>query len=157
MMLMLLIDYIVQYNITTYFSDDMDRRQHDYFRRRDEGWPAIGGGRKLLTATQFMQDFYASADLVQKAIRMSLSPFALIENVINVTAVMTFAWWDQRHTHRYEEPRLDHLRSKYDKISEDKKVLLSMSRRAFGIAVCSLYHQTGCLRVERTLGSSPCA
>lgn len=69
-------DYIIQYNIKTYFSDDMDRRQHDYFRRRDSGWPAIGGDRILLTAAQFMQDFYASHNDVQKAIRM-LSCFSL--------------------------------------------------------------------------------
>ncbi|VDB87623.1 unnamed protein product [Peniophora sp. CBMAI 1063] len=113
------LDYIVLYNVTTYFSDDMDRRQHDYFRRRDDGWPAIGGGRKLLTAVQFMQDFYASANTVQKAI------------------LMTFATWDQRRTQVYEEPRLDHLRLKYEQASEDKKILLNWmleSGADYGIA-----------------------
>ena len=41
---------------------------------------------------------------------------------------MTFAIWDQRLAQRYEEPRLDQLRSKYDKVSDDKKVLLSKPR-----------------------------
>ncbi|KZV59390.1 hypothetical protein PENSPDRAFT_760438 [Peniophora sp. CONT] len=101
------LDYIVRYNITTYFNDDCDRRRHDYFRRRDAGCPAVGGGRVLLNSAQFKRDFLASTNSVQKAI------------------LMTFAWWDFKNIKRYEEPSVERLPDSYRKMTEDRKVLLN--------------------------------
>lgn len=63
---MIFVDFIISNRYVTYLTNDMDRRKHEFFHRRD----VTGDNqRSLLSSDAFIEDFESAHVEVQKAIR----------------------------------------------------------------------------------------